>query len=79
LKYKFLFQITPRKHPDFIEEDELKKFFDLIRWCKKILDKDLLEKISNLLVSKYKKIFPKDEKLYTRKITMILELFFDIK
>ena len=79
LKYKFLFQITPRKHADFIEEDELKKFYDLIRWCKKILDKDLHEKISNFLVSRYKKIFPKDEKLYTRKITMILELFFDIK
>ena len=79
LKYKFLFQITPRKHADFVEESELKRFYDLVGCCKKISDKDLLEKISNFLVSRYKKIFPKDEKLYTRKITMILELFFDIK
>ena len=79
LKYKFLFQITPRKHADFVEESELQRFYDLVGCCKKILDKDLLEKISNFLVSRYKKIFPKDEKLYTRKITMILELFFDIK
>ena len=79
LKYKFLFQITPRKHADFVEESELQRFYDLVGCCKKILDKDLLKKISNFLVSRYKKIFPKDEKLYTRKITMILELFFDIK
>ena len=79
LKYKFLFQITPRKHADFVEESELQRFYDLVGCCKKISDKDLLEKISNFLVSRYKKIFPKDEKLYTRKITMILELFFDIK
>ena len=79
LKYKFLFQITPRKHADFVEESELQRFYDLVGGCKKISDKDLLEKISNFLVSRYKKIFPKDEKLYTRKITMILELFFDIK
>ena len=79
LKYKFLFQITPRKHADFVEESELQRFYDLVGCCKKISDKDLIEKISNFLVSRYKKIFPKDEKLYTRKITMILELFFDIK
>ena len=79
LKYKFLFQITPRKHADFVEESELQRFYDLVGCCKKVSDKDLLEKISNFLVSRYKKIFPKDEKLYTRKITMILELFFDIK
>ena len=79
LKYKFLFQITPRKHLDYIEESELDNFYELIKWCKKIYDKDLYDKITNFLVSRYKKIFPKDDKLYTRKMTMILELFFDIK
>ena len=79
LKYKFLFQITPKKHLDYIEESELNNFYLLIKYCKKIHDKDLYKKIKKFLVSRYNKLFPKDEKLYTRKMTMILELFFEIK
>jgi hypothetical protein len=31
------------------------------------------------LLDKYKEIFPKDEKIYTNKLGLVLELFFEIK
>jgi hypothetical protein len=78
LKYKFLLQIVPRQNLNYIEEDELKNFSIITKNSKKV-DKELSKKIYKYLATRYKKIFPKDEKLNLRKMTMILELFFEIK
>ena len=79
LKYKFLFYITERKHEDYFEEEDLNKFYNLLQNCKKIYDPDIYTQIKQKLLIKYKKFFPKDTKFYTRKLSLILEQFFDLK
>ena len=79
LKYKFLFYITERKHEDYFEEEDLNKFYNLLQNCKKIYDPDIYNQIKQKLLIKYKKFFPKDTKFYTRKLSLILEQFFDLK
>ena len=79
LKYKFLFYITERKHEDYFEEEDLNRFYNLLQNCKKIYDPDIYIQIKQKLLIKYKKFFPKDTKFYTRKLSLILEQFFDLK
>ena len=79
LKYKFLFYITERKHEDYFEEEDLNRFYNLLQNCKKIYDPDIYTQIKQKLLIKYKKFFPKDTKFYTRKLSLILEQFFDLK
>ena len=79
LKYKFLFYITERKHEDYFEEEDLNRFYNLVQNCKKIYDPDIYTQIKQKLLIKYKKFFPKDTKFYTRKLSLILEQFFDLK
>ncbi len=58
--------------------DDISKFFELLR-AKKIYDAELHNKISSKFVEKYKDIFPNDNKLYVRKLALVLEQFFDLK
>lgn len=74
-----LFHITKREHEDYFKEEELLKFYELLYKCKKIYDPEIYEEIRNKLIIKYKKIFPKEDKLYTRKLSLVLEQFFDLK
>ena len=79
LKYKFLFYITERKHEDYFEEEDLNRYYNLLYKCRKIYDPDICEQIKQKLLIKYKKFFPKEDKYYTRKLSLMLEQFFDLK
>ena len=79
LKYKFLLNIVEREVDEYFTEEELEKYYTLIFNCKKFNENEIQEEIRNKLVVKYKKIFPKSEKFSTRKLSLILEQFFDIK
>ena len=67
------------KHEDYFSDEELYKFYELLLKCKKIYDPEIYEEIKTKFVSKYRKIFPKEDKLYTRKLSLVLEQFFDLK
>ena len=47
--------------------------------CRKIYDQEICEEIRMKFLSKYRKIFPNEDKLYTRKLSLVLEQFFDLK
>ena len=79
LKYKFLLNIVERQDDEYFTEEELEKYYSLIFNCRKSNENEIQEEIRYKLVSKYKKIFPKSEKFSTRKLSLILEQFFDIK
>ena len=79
LKYKFLLNIVEREVDEYFTEEELEKYYTLIFNCKKFNENEIQEEIRNKLVVKYKKIFPKSEKFSTRKLSLVLEQFFDIK
>ena len=79
LKYKFLLNIVEREVDEYFTEEELEKYYTLIFNCKKFNENEIQEEIKNKLVIKYKKIFPKSEKFSTRKLSLVLEQFFDIK
>ena len=79
LKYKFLLNIVKREDEEYYTEKELEDYYKLIYYCKKQNENEIQEEIKNKLVIKYKKIFPKSEKFSTRKLSLVLEQFFDIK
>ena len=80
LKYKFLFHITERENEEYFKKEELDNYFNLLYKCKKIYEPEIYEDIKNKLVAKYKKIFPGNSKVYnTRKLSLVLEHFFDLK
>ena len=64
----------------FLLQDEgFKLVYELLLKCKKIYDPEIYEDIKTKFISKYRKIFPKEDKLYTRKLSLVLEQFFDLK
>ena len=79
LKYKFLLNIVEREEDEYFKKEELDNFFYLIYNCKKVSENEIQEEIRNKLLYKYNKIFPKTDKIYTRKLSLVLEQFFDIK
>lgn len=80
LKYKFAFHIIRRENKEIFTQEELDNFFRLLVGCERLNDPEILEDINCNLVRKYMKIFPKsDGTLYTRKLTLVLEQFFDLK
>ena len=79
LKYKFLLNIVERQDDEYFTEEELEKYYSLIFNCRKSNENEIQEEMRYKLVNKYKKIFPKSEKFSTRKLSLILEQFFDIK
>ena len=79
LKYKFLFHITKREHEDYFTPEEVDTFLQLLVKCKKIYDQEICDEIETKFIAKYKKIFPEEDKLYTRKMSLVLEQFFDLK
>ena len=78
LKYKFLLNIVEREEDEYFKKEELDNFFYLIYNCKKVSENEIQEEIRNKLLYKYNKIFPKTDKIYTRKLSLVLEQFFDI-
>ena len=79
LKYKFLLYIVERENDEYFTKEELDKYYYLIYNCKKVNENEIEENIRNKLLYKYYKIFPNDNKIYTRKLSLALEQFFDIK
>jgi len=80
LKFKFLFHITEREDDEYFKKEELENYFNLLEKCKKLYDSDIQDEIRLKLIPKYKKIFPDNsDKLYTRKLSLVLEQFFDLK
>ena len=79
LKYKFLFHITEREDDEYFKKEELDNYFILLQKCKKVYEPEIQEEIRNKLIPKYKKIFPGNDKIYTRKLSLVLEQFFDLK
>ena len=79
LKYKFLFHITEREDDEYFKKEELDNYFNLLQKCKKVYEPEIQEEIRNKLIPKYKKIFPGNDKIYTRKLSLVLEQFFDLK
>ena len=79
LKFKFLFHITERENDEYFKKEELENYFNLLEKCKKICEPEIVVEIRNKLIPKYKKIFPGNDKIYTRKLSLVLEQFFDLK
>lgn len=79
LKFKFLFHITEREDDEYFKKEELENYFSLLYKCKKICEPEIQEEIRNKLIPKYKKIFPGSDRIYTRKLSLVLEQFFDLK
>ena len=79
LKFKFLFYITEREDDEYFKKEELENYFNLLHICKKICEPEIQEEIRNKLIPKYKKIFPGSDRIYTRKLSLVLEQFFDLK
>ena len=79
LKYKFLLNIVEREDDEYFSDEELEKYFYLIYNCKKLNENEIQEEIRSKLLKKYRIYFPKSDKIYTRKLSLILEQFFDIK
>jgi hypothetical protein len=79
LKFKFLFYITEREDEEYFKKEELENYFNLLQKCKKIYEPEIQEEIRSKLILKYKKIFPGSDKIYTRKLSLVLEQFFDLK
>jgi hypothetical protein len=79
LKFKFLFHITERAEDEYFTDEELEKYFSLLQNCKKVNEPEIQEEIQNKLIPKYKKIFPGSTKKSTRKLSLVLEQFFDLK
>ena len=78
LKYKFLLHIVKREDEEYFSQEDLDNYYELIYNCKKPNEYEIQEEIRNKLLSKYRKIFPKD-KILTRQLSLVLEQFFDIK
>ena len=78
LKYKFLLHIVKREDEEYFTQEDLDNYYELIYNCKKPNEYEIQEEIRNKLLSKYRKIFPKD-KILTRQLSLVLEQFFDIK
>ena len=79
LKFKFLFHITEREEEEYFKKEELENYFNLLQKCKKLYEPEIIVEIRNKLIPKYKKIFPGNDKMYTRKLSLVLEQFFDLK
>ena len=79
LKFKFLFHITERENDEYFKKEELENYFNLIQKCKKVYEPEIQDEIRTKLIPKYKKIFPGSNKMYTRKLSLVLEQFFDLK
>ena len=79
LKYKFLLNIVEREDEEYYSKEELERYYNLIYNCKKINENEIQEEIRIKLLSRYKKFFPKSDKINTRKLSLVLEHFFDIK
>ena len=79
LKFKFLFHITEREEEEYFKKEELENYFNLLQKCKKLYEPEIIDEIKNKLIQKYKKIFPGNDKMYTRKLSLVLEQFFDLK
>ena len=79
LKYKFLLNIVERENEEYYSKEELERYYNLIYNCKKINENEIQEEIRIKLLSRYKKFFPKSDKINTRKLSLVLEHFFDIK
>ena len=79
LKFKFLFHITEREDDEYFTKEELENYFHLIQKCKKVYEPEIQDEIRTKLIPKYKKIFPGCDKMYTRKLSLVLEQFFDLK
>ena len=79
LKYKFLLNIVERENEEYYSKEELERYYNLIYNCKKINENEIQEEIRIKLLSRYKKFFPKSDKINTRKLSLVLEQFFDIK
>ena len=79
LKFKFLFHITEREEEEYFKKEELENYFNLLQKCKKLNEPEIIVEIRNKLLPKYKKVFPGNDKMYTRKLSLVLEQFFDLK
>ena len=79
LKYKFLLNIVERENEEYYSKEELERYYNLIYKRKKINENEIQEEIRIKLLSRYKKFFPKSDKINTRKLSLVLEHFFDIK
>jgi hypothetical protein len=79
LKFKFLFHITEREEEEYFKKEELENYFNLLQKCKKLNEPEIIVEIRNKLIPKYKKVFPGNDKMYTRKLSLVLEQFFDLK
>ena len=79
LKYKFLLNIVDREDDEYFTDEELDKYYNLIKNSKKPNENEIQEEIRSKLITKYKKIFSKNEKINARKLSLVLEQFFDIK
>ena len=79
LKYKFLLNIVERENEEYYSKEELERYYNLIYNCKKINENEIQDEIRIKLLSRYKKFFPKSDKINTRKLSLVLEQFFDIK
>ena len=79
LKFKFLFHITEREEEEYFKKEELENYFNLLQKCKKLYEPEIIVEIKNKLITKYKKVFPGNDKMYTRKLSLVLEQFFDLK
>ena len=79
LKYKFLLNIVDREDDEYFTDEELDKYYNLINNSKKPNENEIQEEIRSKLITKYKKIFSKNEKINARKLSLVLEQFFDIK
>ena len=79
LKYKFLLNIVEREDDEYFSDEELEKYYYLIYNCKKLNENEIQEEIRSKLSKKYRAYFPKSDKKYTRKLSLLLEQFFDIK
>jgi hypothetical protein len=78
LYYLVLLYITRRKYDEYLDKDELDNFYRLLE-SKKVYDVNLYNKITSKLLERYKDIFPHDEKLYIKKLAIVLEQFFEFK
>ena len=79
LKYKFLLNIVEREEEEYFSKEDLDKYYNLIYNCKKLNENEIQEEIRNKLLIKYNNIFKKAEKISARKLSLVLEQFFDIK
>jgi len=78
IKYKLLLHLISRKNEKTIEIDELERFMKLLK-SGKMFDIDIYNKINYKLKDKYKEMFPKLDYIHFKKLSFVLELFFNLR